>query len=510
MSRLVGIDLGTTFSAIALLDDIGKPEIVPNADGDRITPSVVYFPEDEPGKSLVGDVAKKSAAYCPGRVIQHVKRKMGSDDEYKLDGKSYSPTEISSLILKKLVQEAAQQKGEIGNAVITVPANFLESARKATMDAGELAGLEVSHIINEPTAAGLFYAATANVSGRVLIYDLGGGTFDVTVADIANKEVRVVTSLGDQHLGGADFDRKILEILQERYQEKYGKPLFSDDAGSYAYLADAEELKKTLSKRPKAGVMVNGEAGPLKVEIERADFEEAISTYVAKTVTLIDGVLDEARCQASDIDHVLLVGGSTRVPLIERTLASSLGKAPTRSVNVDEAVALGAAIYAGLKAPRRELNAAQCAAIAEIKITDVCNSFFGTISVDVNPTTGRHEHTNAIILERNTPLPTSNTKSFQTLGDGQMEIECTVTQSQFPETDPEFVNVIDKAMFTGLPANRAAGCEIQITFSYDVNERMHCVFLDVESGLKHEAVLKPEGSSGSGADRDKIRDFTVE
>ena len=206
MSNLVGIDLGTTFSAIAVLDEIGKPEIVPNADGERITASVVHFTEDEGDKSLVGDIAKKALVYRADRVVQCAKQRMGDDFKYSIEGTDYSPQQISSFILKKLAQDAALTKGAIENAVITVPANFRESARKATMDAGKLAGLEVTHIINEPTAAALYYATIGDVSGRVLIYDLGGGTFDVTVADVANKDVQVVASLGDAHLGGTDFD----------------------------------------------------------------------------------------------------------------------------------------------------------------------------------------------------------------------------------------------------------------------------------------------------------------
>ncbi|MHC4708888.1 MAG: Hsp70 family protein [Planctomycetota bacterium] len=511
MSNLVGIDLGTTFSAIAVLDGIGKPEIIPNQDGDRITPSAVHFPEDEPGTTLVGDVAAKAAAYSPDRVVQHVKRRMGDDFRYTINGTDYTPEQISSLILKKLAQDAAAQKGEIEQAVITVPANFRESARKATMDAGKLAGLEVTHIINEPTAAALFYATTADVTGRVLIYDLGGGTFDVTVADVRDRDVQVIASLGDQHLGGTDFDRKLVEIFQERYQAEFGRTLFEGDEGARRYLADAEELKKILSRRPKGGIVVNGPAGPLKIELTQKDFEEAISVLIAKTTTLIDGVLDEAKSQVSDIQSVLLVGGSTRIPLIERTLTKVIGKQPTKAVNVDEAIALGAAVYAGITAPKNLLNVAQSSAMSQIRMRDVCSNYYGTLTLLQNPTTGRVEVANALILKKNTPLPCSNTETFYTTVDGQTELDCTVTQSQFPETDPEFVNVLDKTIFSGLPPGRAAGRTIQVTFSYDVNERMHCVFLDVESGMKHEATINAKKAAADpSAQEAAIRGFVVE
>jgi molecular chaperone DnaK len=510
MSNLVGIDLGTTFSAIAVLDEIGKPEIVPNADGERITPSVVHFPEEEDGKSLVGDIAKKALVYRADRVIQCVKQRMGDDFKYSIDAGDYTPQQISALILKKLAQDAALTKGPIESAVITVPANFRESARKATMDAGKLAGLEVTHIINEPTAAALYYASIGNVAGRVLIYDLGGGTFDVTVADVADKDVQVVASLGDAHLGGTDFDQKLLEVFQDRYEKQYGQKLYETEEASYRYLADAEDLKKMLSKRERAGVMVSGDAGPLKVEISRAEFEELISTFIAKTTTLIDGVLDEASCKASDIGQILLVGGSTRIPYVETTLQKIFGIEPTKAVNVDEAVALGAAVYAGLRAPANALNSAQSSAMTRIKLTDVCSNFYGTLTLDQNNTTGRFELMNSIILKKNTSLPCSNKDTFYTTTDGQTELECTITQSQFPETDPEFVNVLDKAMFGGLPAGRPAGREIEVIFSYDLNERMHCVFRDVETGKQHEATLNPKGVEDVSSDQAEMRDFIVE
>jgi len=510
MGNLVGIDLGTTFSAIAVLDEIGKPEIVPNADGERITPSVVHLPDDEPGKSLVGDVAKKALAYRADRVIQNVKPRMGDDHRYTIDGVDYSPQQISSFILKKLIQDAEALKGPIDSAVITVPANFRESSRKATMDAGKLAGLDTIHIINEPTAAALYYATIGDVHGRVLIYDLGGGTFDVTVADVHDRDVNVISSLGDPHLGGTDFDAKLLEVFADRYEKEHDRKLYENEEQSFRYLADAEDLKKMLSKRERAAVMISGEAGPLKVELSRREFEELISVYIAKTTTLIDGVLDEAGCSASDIEQILLVGGSSRIPYVAATLEKIFRIAPTIAVNVDEAVALGAAVCAGLRAPSEKLSAAQTSAMTKIKLTDVCSNYYGTLTLDQNRTTGRTELTNSIILKKNTPLPCSNKETFYTTTDGQTELECAVTQSQFPETDPEFVNVLDKAMFRGLPAGRPAGREIEVVFSYDRNERMHCVFRDVETGLQHEATLNPKGITDVSAEQAAVRDFIVE
>jgi molecular chaperone DnaK len=510
MTKLVGIDLGTTFSAIAVLDDIGKPEVVPNEDGERITPSAVVFPEDEPGKALVGDVALKAMAYRADRVVQNVKQRMGDEFHYSIDDSRYTPAQISSFILKKLARDASRVKGEIEKAVITVPANFRESARKATMDAGKLAGLEVTHIINEPTAAALYYASIADVSGRVLIYDLGGGTFDVTVADVRDKDVRVVASLGDPHLGGTDFDRKLVEAFQDRYEKEFDQKLFDSEQASLQYLGDAEDLKKMLSRRDRGRIVLNGAAGPLEIVLGRDEFEEMISAHIAKTTTLIDGVLEEAECGPSDINQVLLVGGSTRIPYIERALSKIFGKEPTKAVNVDEAVALGAAIYAGLRAPADHLNVAQSTAMSSIRLTDVCSNYYGTLSLTENPTTGRFELVNAIILKKNTPLPCSSKQVFYTSTHDQTELDCSVTQSQFPETDPEFVNVLDKAMFRGLPPGRPGGRPIEVTFSYDLNERMHCVFLDMESGMKHEATLCPKGAGDANTQRAAVKDFIVE
>jgi len=510
MSRIVGIDLGTTFSALAVFDEIGKPEIVPNADGDRITPSAVYFPREEAGKTIVGAEAVKAVAFDDARVIQEIKRQMGDEHAWPVDEDKYSPTQLSSLILKKMAQDAAVQKGEISRAVITVPANFSEAARKATMDAGKLAGLDVTHIINEPTAAALFYAVNAEITGRVIVYDLGGGTFDVTVADIDGTDVRVVASLGDKFLGGKDFDRKILAAMDAAYEAKHGKKLVGSEADEAKFIGEAESLKRTLSSREKAGTVVNGPSGPFKFEMTRAEFEEAISTEIARTETMIDGVLDEASTKPGDIAHVLLVGGSTRIPVVRTKLAKAFGREPELAVNVDEAVALGAAIYAGLHATPEQLNPAQTATLKKVKLSDVCGHYYGTIAVTLNERTGREELANSIILEKNTALPCSNSEVFQTISDGQTEINCTITQSAFPESNPEFVTVISEESFDQLPAGRPAGQEIEVTFSYDENERMQCVFKDVASGKKYESTVQPQGSRDVEAEKAGVADFVVE
>ncbi len=276
MKKPIGIDLGTTYSAIAVLDEFGKPEIVPT-DGERITPSVVAFPPDDPTLILVGRDAKEALQHEPDTVIQGAKRHIGSDKKFPMRGKEYTPQQISSLVLKKLVEGAEKIHGHIDSAVITVPANFSEAQRKATMQAGEIAGIKVSHIINEPTAAALAYACSGNaLSGTLMIYDLGGGTFDVTIANVKGREVECITSQGDSRLGGTDFDRKLYEIIQGIFKKENGVDLPDepDAEGKYYELLDkAETLKIALSKRDVARTtIIHEDVGSCRIEISRSDF----------------------------------------------------------------------------------------------------------------------------------------------------------------------------------------------------------------------------------------------
>jgi molecular chaperone DnaK len=483
MSSIAGIDLGTTFSALAVLNKIGKPEIVPNSEGERITPSAIFFDEEDSEIIRVGIEAVNSRQLNPERSVRWVKRHMG-DSKYrkKIDGKKWSPEELSSLILKKLKQDCSIEHGEIRDAVISVPAHFDEVRRKATMDAGSMAGLNVIGIVNEPVAAALYYATTHNITGRVLVYDLGGGTFDVTVLDVEGQDMNIICSQGDHALGGVDFDKKIVEVFEKAYRDKFGSELIENDEDRAKYEDEAEDVKKTLSRRAVAKKMLYGEAGSMRIEIRREDFEEAIAPLISRTDILVEVALKEAKSEPKDINKVLLVGGSTRIPVIQRRLEEKFGFAPEIAVNVDECVALGAAIHAGLTKLRDkpdEVAKGIAGGLKNVKLKDVCNHSYGTICAPLDSETGQHVIENSIILKKNTPLPCEETQTFYTMVDGQTQLQVSITQGE--DKDPDYVNKIATEIFE-LPSGRPANQPINVTYSYDVNQRMHCKFEDEESG----------------------------
>ena len=505
-ANIVGIDLGTTFSTLAILNAIGKPEIIPNADGERLTPSAIFFDEENAELIRVGVEAINSRYLNAKRSVRWIKRHMG-DSKYrkKVDGKSWKPVELSSLILKKLKQDCSAEHGEIRDAVISVPAHFDEVRRKATMDAGTMAGLGVIGIVNEPVAAALYYATTREVSGKVLVYDLGGGTFDVTIMDVRGHQIEIVCSQGDHALGGIDFDKKILEMLEQSYRDKFDSELINSDEDRAKYEDEAEDVKKTLSRRTVAKKMLYGPAGSRKTEITREMFEEAISSLMARTDMLLEIALEEAGLKHSGIDKVLLVGGSTRIPLVQERLEKMFGFAPETTVNVDECVALGAALHAGLTMLREKPDAVPAGisgGLQDINLTDVCNHSYGTICAPVDKETGRRIIANRIILKKNTPLPCESTQMFYTMSKGQTEVEVTITQGE--DTAVEYVNKIATHKFK-LPPDRSAGRPVKVTYSYDVNQRMHCRFQDVESGasLEVDFCLDKNGEMSQNNTREK-------
>ncbi len=516
MANIVGIDLGTTFSALAMLNAIGKPEIVPNADGERLTPSAIFFDEENPDVIRVGIEAVNSRHLNAERSVRWVKRHMG-DTEYKvpIDGKDWTPVELSALILKKLKQDGAVERGEVRDAVISVPAHFDEVRRKATMDAGTAVGLNVIAIVNEPVAAALYYATTREVHGKVLVYDLGGGTFDVTLMDVNGTQMEIVCSQGDHALGGVDFDNKILEILQKLYQEKFGTDLIASEEDRAKYEDEAEDIKKTLSRRPVAKKMLYGPSGSMRAEITREMFEEAIAPLVARTDMMVEVVLEEAGVKPSEVDTVLLVGGSTRVPVVRTHLEETFGFPPESAVNVDECVALGAALHAGLTALREkpdDVEAGVRTGLKDISLTDVCNHSYGTICAPIDKETGRRVIENRIILKKNTALPCEASQTFYTVTEGQKRVEVTVTQGE--DTDPSYVNTMATHSFE-LPANRAAERPIKVTYGYDLNQRMHCKFEDIDSGrvLEMDVALDANGDATgdeAGEQTKELEPFTVE
>ena len=483
MGNIVGIDLGTTFSALSILNAIGKPEIVPNADGDRLTPSAIFFDEENDNLIRVGVEAINSRHLNAQRSVRWIKRHMGNPKFHKnIDGKEWTPVELSGLILKKLRQDASVEHGEIKDAVISVPAHFDEIRRKATMDAGAMAGLNVIGIVNEPVAAALYYATTRMIKGKVLVYDLGGGTFDVTIMDVKGHKMDIVCSQGDHALGGIDFDKLILEMLEQHYKDKFNTGLIDSDEDRAKYEDEAEDIKKTLSRREVAKKMLYGPAGSMRVEITREMFEKVVSSLMARTDILVEVALEEAGIKPSEIDKVLLVGGSTRMPIVQQRLEKMFGFAPETAVNVDECVALGAALHAGLTMIREKPDAVPAgisSGLKDINLTDVCNHSYGTVCAPVDKETGRRVIQNRIILNKNTPLPCEATQTFYTVSKGQTAVEVTITQGE--DVTVEYVNKIATHKFE-LPPDRPAECPIKVTYSYDVNQRMHCKFEDLESG----------------------------
>ena len=507
MANIIGIDLGTTMSAIAKLSKVAEPEIIPNYDGDRLTPSVLSFEEND--NFFTGIKAKNQIEDDYKRVAKEFKREMHNlDYRFKVDDKALSATELSSLILKKMVKDAEEQGISVEDVVISVPAYFKETQRKATMDAGKLAGLNVIQIINEPTAAALYYASTTNLNNKtVMIYDLGGGTFDVSIAKINGNEVKILTSEGDHHLGGVDFDKVISDICIKKYKEQKNVDLCQNEQERQEFLLNAEELKKRLSSRDKLIYVLKPKSGnTLRIEITREEFEEKLSSYVAKTEILVEKALMEAGLEAESIDEVLLVGGSTKIPAFVQSIKNLIGKEPKKGVNPDEAVALGAAIKAGLvmieQKPESVSNNIK-RELSKTKLTDVANHSYGTIARSYDEKLQKHTPANSIIIPKNTPLPCSISKPFYTVHDNQKGVNISVTQGE--GKDPDFVDVVANLKIQ-LPPNRPADQEIEFTYTYNASGRMHCIFKDVESGKTEEVDIHLGDETSSTT----VDSFTVE
>ena len=513
MAKVIGIDLGTTFSAIASLDDLGNPEVLASIEDNRkITASAIYI---EGKNVIVGDKALNYIKDEPKKVILQTKREMENDVVYSIDqGKwtndndlvdAYTPAQVSALILKKLKDYTTDVK----KAVITVPAMFAEKARQATLDAAKMADIEVIELINEPTAAVLHYASLpgVEVGGRVMIFDLGGGTFDVTFAEVKNKKVDVLTSRGDKYLGGKDFDWEIAKLIKKKYFEVHNAEI--DIENNKEYTQKSEEIKKILSVKNKASTNIDGPKGLQQIEITQEEFEESIQTYIEKIKMLIEEAMDASGMKPSRINQTLLVGGSTRIPIITKVLTKIMGKPPIKGVNVDEAVVCGAAIYAGLKTEKKTLSTEQQEALKDVNLTDVCNFYMGTLAYVTDPLTNRKVVANTIIIDRDAKLPVSVTKRYTTIVEGQEQLECSVTQSEGPEENKEFVNVIHNEMLN-LPKGRPANQPIDITYSYDESGKMHCMFTDVESGNSHEIELTLESTQALDKYRKQVEEISVE
>lgn len=488
MSKYIGIDLGTTFSAVATLDETGRPIIVHNTEGANITPSVVWLRDD--GTFEVGEEARKVWGIDTTRAAARFKRHMGSDDRYAVGGRSLSPTELSAEVLRRLAADTREALGELADVVVTIPANFAHEAREATLAAARDAGLRVRYIINEPTAAALYYAyRTESLSpGLYGVFDLGGGTFDVSIIKVDGRDVDVISTNGVARLGGADFDAALQELVARKYQEKFGVPIPEGEYGRN----EAESDKRSLSRRDRVSIQV----GRGIVEVTRAEFETAISTYLAQIEMLVESTIDEASARPSDLKGVFLVGGSTRMPCVQAVAERAFGQKPQSTANVDEVVALGAALYAAYKSDGTHLNAAQSAALRKIKVTESTGKCFGTLVQRRDPLRGITIE-NTVLIRKGEKIPCSVTEKFYTVHEGQRSVECEVTESTAEERDPRFVRIVWKGDLE-LPPGRPAQQEIAVTFAYDENQTMKCSFVDVATGRRTDVDLSFSDSNAQG------------
>jgi molecular chaperone DnaK len=499
MSAFIGIDLGTTFSAVATIDETGRPKIVHNKEGSNITPSCVAAKSE--GVMEVGEYARRQWGNAPETAAAHFKRDMGTSVTHTINGQEFTPTQLSTFVLKKLLSDTEQSLGPIGEAVVTIPANFAHEARDATMAAAEAAGLNVKYIINEPTAAALYYAFKSGeeLGGIYAVYDLGGGTFDVSIVRVDGQDVEILATNGVSKLGGDDFDLALKKIVQEKYKALTGDELEDGDFTTN----DAEEEKKALSAREQVAVKVLRQI----IDINREEFEAAISSYVTQTVMLCEATIDEADIDASDVKDVFLAGGSTRIPIVTESVKTVFQQEPTVSVNVDEVVALGAALYAAFKGDRTKLTVVQKKAIEKIKVTEVTSKCFGTIAQIHDQERGEAKLSNAVLIRKGEKIPCSVTEPFCTVHDGQEGVDCQVTESTSAETDPRFVKVIWDGKLE-LPPGRPAGQEVQVTFAYDDNQVMKCSFVDVATKRKIDIDLSM--ASSKDADAEGVKPFLVE
>lgn len=517
MSLIVGIDLGTTFSAAARIDETGRPVMIETNSGKCIIPSVVKY--EGPSKTIVGASAEKQMDLEPN-VIARFKRDMGTSVSYKHQWGDTNPQQLSTLVLRKIKADVEQAVGQpISEAVVTIPANFSNEARESTLAAAQSAGITVKHIINEPTAAAMYFAHQSgqSLAGNYVVFDLGGGTFDVTVIRVNGQQIDVLATEGISKLGGDDFDRAIAEIAAKKYKEQrtvdLKTPQLRQD-NDYSKTPDidyrrteAEELKIILSESSRTTARPRGDGGRADIPIEQREFEEAISTLMAQIELLCESVIEEADISVSDIADVILAGGSTRIPIVQKTVERVFGKKPVTFGNPDETIALGAALYAAYKTDSSNLNPVQKQAVSTIELAEIAPKYFGIVSVGFNTKQGVDQLQNSIVLRKGDKLPASKTEMFYTVQPGQTAVDCTATESNSPESDLRFVKPIWKGELGPLPADRPEGQPIEVTFSYDTNGIMNIVFKDVESGEKTDVELSMEIKKE--ADNFDIERFTV-
>ena len=485
MGKIIGIDLGTTNSCVSVIEG-GEPVVIPNAEGARTTPSVVAFSKD--GERMVGNVAKRQAITNPEKTISSIKRHMGSDYKVNIDGKAYTPQEISAIILQKLKSDAEAYLGEkVTEAVITVPAYFTDSQRQATKDAGKIAGLDVKRIINEPTAAALAFGIDKEDDQKVMVYDLGGGTFDVSIIEMGDGVQEVLATAGNNHLGGDDFDKKVMDYIIAQFKSETGIDLSNDKMAMQRVKEAAEKAKIDLSGMTTAQIslpFITADAtGPkhLETTLTRAKFNEMTADLVEATMGPVRQAMKDSGLSMNDIDKILLVGGSTRIPAVQEAIQKFSGKEPFKGINPDECVAMGAALQGGVLG-------------GDVK---------GLLLLDVTPLSLGIETmggVNTVIIERNTTIPTKKSQIFSTAADNQTSVEVHVLQGE-----REFAKdnkTLGMFHLDGiLPARRGVP-QIEVTFDIDANGIVHVSAKDLGTGKQQEISITAS-SNMSKEDIDK-------
>lgn len=483
MGKVVGIDLGTTNSVIAVMEG-SEAVVIPNAEGERITPSVVGF--SKTGERMVGRVARRQAITNPDRTVVSIKRRMGTDYKVAIDEKQYTPQEISAMVLQKMKADAEAYLGEkITQAVITVPAYFTDSQRQATKDAGRIAGLEVLRIINEPTAAALAYGMDKDETQTILVFDLGGGTFDVSILEIGDGVFEVKATSGNNRLGGDDFDEKIINWLLEEFKKEQGVDLRNDKMALHRLKEAAEKAKHELSGLMTTDINIPyvtaTQEGPLHLEktLTRAKFNEMTADLVEKTMGPARQALKDSGLKADKIDKVILVGGSTRIPAVQEAIRSILGKEPFKGINPDEVVAVGAAIQAGVLA-------------GEVK--DV-------VLLDVTPLSLGIETLGGVftrIIDRNTTIPTAKSQTFTTAADNQTSVDIHVLQGERKMAGNNVT--LGRFQLTGIPPAPRGVPQVEVKFDIDVNGIVHVTAKDLASNKEQKITI----TSSSGLNDDEI------
>ena len=487
MGKIIGIDLGTTNSCVAVMEG-GQPTVIANTEGARTTPSVVAFTKN--GERLVGEPAKRQAVTNADKTISSIKRKMGTNEKVNIDGKQYSPQEISAMILQKLKADAEGYLGEkVTEAVITVPAYFNDAQRQATKDAGKIAGLDVKRIINEPTAAALAYGLDNEKEQKIMVYDLGGGTFDVSIIDIGDGVIEVLSTAGNNRLGGDDFDQKITDYMLADFKAKEGVDLSNDKMALQRLKEAAEKAKKELSSATTTNInlpfITATSEGPkhFDMDLTRAKFDELTSDLVEKTAEPVQRALSDAGLRPSDLGQVLLVGGSTRIPAVQDKVRQLTGKEPSKSLNPDECVALGASIQGGKLAGE--------AGAGDILLLDVT-----PLSLSIETMGGVATR----LIERNTTIPTKKSQIFSTAADNQTAVDINVVQGerQFARDNKS----LGQFRLDGIPPAPRGVPQIEVTFDIDANGIVNVSAKDLGTG-KEQHITITAGSNMSDADIDK-------